>query len=87
MNEDQRTDKPVVARKGPAAVHVKPGIVYKWCRCGFAETQPFCDNTHREKSTLKSLKLEFEEEQVVLFCQCKQTKTPPFCDDTHLTLE
>ena len=80
-------ETPVVAHKGPIAVKVVPGIRYSWCQCGFSKIQPFCDHAHRETSTLKSLKIEFDEEQVVLFCQCKQTKTPPFCDDTHLTLD
>ena len=82
---DKPDTKPVIAKKEPAKVTVKPGT-YFWCQCGHSETQPFCDGTHRKKSTLRPLKVEFDEEKTVYFCQCKQTSTPPFCDGTHKKL-
>lgn len=80
---------PKQADCSPASVIVQPGKVYSWCTCGLSETQPFCDNAHRniDKTPYRSIKVVFDKEEEVWFCQCKKTKTPPFCDDTHKTLK
>lgn len=78
---------PRMAKCEPAEISVEPGKVYKWCSCGLTAVEPYCDNTHREieGKPFRSIKVMFNEPQVVQFCQCKRTKTPPFCDDSHLT--
>ena len=80
---------PQVAKCEPAIVKVIPGKIYSWCSCGLSVTQPFCDGLHKQIDAMpfRSLKVEFTEEQEVLFCQCKQTKTPPFCDGSHNKLK
>lgn len=69
----------------PFAITVEPGKTYKWCSCGLTDTEPFCDNNHREivGTPFKSVKVIFDKAEEVLFCQCRRTKTPPFCDDSH----
>lgn len=75
---------PVRADNKPAKVKLEPGIQYKWCSCGHAKTQPFCDHSHREANTeLKSLRFTVEKADEYYLCQCKQTKNPPFCDGSH----
>ena len=69
-------------KNGPYVLEAKPGR-YSWCSCGHSENQPFCDNTHREKSSLKSVKVEIGETKMVAWCGCKETKTPPYCDGSH----
>jgi len=79
---------PVKADNKPAKVKLEPGTEYKWCTCGLAKTQPFCDHSHRETLTnMKSLRFTVETADDYYLCQCKQTKTPPFCDGTHNTLK
>jgi CDGSH-type Zn-finger protein len=79
------SELPKVAQCEPRLVKVEPGKIYSWCTCGLSETQPFCDGKHKaiDQMPFRSLKVQFEKEEEVLFCQCKQTKTPPFCDGSH----
>ncbi len=51
-------------QKGPFVMEAKPGR-YSWCSCGYSEAQPFCDNAHREKSSLRSVKVEINETKIV----------------------
>jgi len=74
--------EPQIAQKGPYKVEVTPGR-FSWCSCGLSKDQPRCDNTHRENSTLRSVKIEFTETKTVWFCGCKKTGNPPYCDGTH----
>lgn len=89
---------PKIAKTEPAIVKVEPGKIYSWCTCGLSEKQPFCDGAHKMiepiineqgESVLpyRSLKVQFEKEEEIMFCQCKQTKTPPYCDDSHCNLK
>lgn len=80
---------PRVVKCEPASVKVIPGKVYSWCACGLSAKQPLCDSTHKNVDCMpfRSLKVQFEEEEEVLFCQCKHTSTPPFCDDTHSSMK
>jgi len=59
---------------------VESGQKYSWCSCGHSETMPLCDNSHREKSTKKSVKFIADESKTVLLCGCYKTQSPPFCD-------
>jgi len=77
-----KDSKPIIAGYSPSVHDCEPGTYY-WCTCGHSSNQPFCDGTHREKSELKSLKVEVERRSRIAFCMCKQTKTPPYCDGSH----
>lgn len=72
---------PVIARKGPYAVELQPGV-YWWCRCGRSGTQPFCDGSHKV-TDLRPVKLEVSEAGRVWLCGCKHSGNKPFCDGTH----
>lgn len=61
-------------------VKVIKGERYKWCSCGFSQTLPFCDHSHREKSTKKSVKFFAESSGIIELCGCSETLTPPYCD-------
>jgi CDGSH iron-sulfur domain-containing protein 3 len=76
---------PVMSECEPIGIIVEPGKVYSWCSCGLTEKSPFCDSNHKkiEGTPYRSIKVQFDKEEEVLFCQCKQTKTPPFCDRSH----
>lgn len=70
----------------PFAVHVEEGKSYSWCTCGYTQTQPFCDGSHRQYSDKKSLKWTSPTTGTVYLCGCKQTKNAPFCDSSHTSL-
>ena len=76
--------KPKIAKKGPAAVELKPGK-YFWCACGESKNQPFCDGSHRV-TTFSPMPFDVKEQKVYYLCQCKQSKKKPFCDGTHNSL-
>lgn len=73
-------------RKNPYGVELKKGKEYSWCTCGLTKTEPFCDTSHREKTELKSLKFQVDENKTYWLCGCKQSKNKPFCDGTHKKL-
>jgi len=60
---------------------LQAGQLYFWCQCGYTNTQPFCDGTHKG-SGIKSLRFTPERDQEVMVCTCQKTKTPPYCDGT-----
>lgn len=76
---------PRLARKGPYKVEVEAAKRYLWCACGRAQTQPFCDMTHRG-SGLAPVHYTPEESGTVYLYGCKQTRNPPFCDGSHKAL-
>ena len=65
----------------PIAVDVEEGEVYRWCRCGRSQTQPFCDREQCEGLDFKA-----ELTETLWFCACKLTKDPPLCDGSHAIL-
>ena len=67
-------------------IQVEAGKTYSWCTCGFSQSQPLCDGSHKERSDKKSLKWTAPESTILNFCGCKQTNNPPFCDGSHLRL-
>ncbi len=63
---------------------------YSWCSCGHSQTQPWCDDSHRDEAhctNRKSYKFEVKETVMASLCMCRQTKVPPFCDGTHNKLD
>ncbi len=62
------------------SINVVKGERYKWCSCGFSQTMPLCDHSHREKSTKKSVKFFAEITGTIDLCGCSETSTPPYCD-------
>ncbi|MDA1342850.1 MAG: CDGSH iron-sulfur domain-containing protein [Proteobacteria bacterium] len=64
----------------PLPVEVQEGERYKWCTCGFSQTMPLCDHSHRDKSTKKSHKFFAETTGTIELCGCSETTSPPFCD-------
>jgi CDGSH-type Zn-finger protein len=61
-------------------VDVQAGERYSWCACGYSQTTPLCDHSHREKSTKKSFKFFAETTGTIELCGCSETTTPPYCD-------
>ena len=76
------TERPVVAAKSPAAVEVKEGQTYYWCRCGRSKNQPFCDGSHKGTG-ISPLEFKAGKDDTVYFCRCKATGDEPLCDGTH----
>ncbi len=71
-------------QNAPIAVEIEAGKTYGWCSCGFSQTVPLCDGTHKTAETDKrSLKFVAEETKTVYLCACTKTKTPPYCDGSH----
>lgn len=70
----------------PMPVDVEAGQTYGWCSCGFSQTMPLCDRSHREHSDKKSFKFVAEETKRMYLCGCSETQNPPFCDASHCKL-
>lgn len=77
-------DEPVVAKKGPFVLEMKPGDYY-WCACGRSAKQPFCDGSHKGTG-LSPVKHSVAAAGKVAWCGCKKSKTAPLCDGTHKNL-
>ncbi len=75
---------PVVARKAPYTLDLKPGV-YWWCACGQSKRQPFCDGSHKGTG-IEPVKYELTEAGQVHLCGCKHSRTKPLCDGSHKTL-
>lgn len=76
-----------ITQKGPFFVEVEAGKQYSWCSCGYSNTQPFCDGSHKDSGTgLKSVKYVAEESKTIAFCGCKRSGNAPLCDGTHGSL-
>ena len=74
--------------KKPCKVSVKKYHLYKWCGCGRAKTQPFCDTTCMDYYWKKNvvggpITYVAPEDKDIWFCMCKRTKHRPFCDGSH----
>ncbi|WP_394754312.1 CDGSH iron-sulfur domain-containing protein [Crenothrix sp.] len=67
----------------PLPVDVEAGQRYSWCSCGFSQTMPLCDHSHRQFSEKKSVKFIAEKTETLFLCACSQTSTPPYCDNSH----
>ncbi len=76
--------EPKIAAKTPAVLELEPGDYY-WCRCGHAESQPFCDGSH-QGTDFSPIEFKLEEKKKVALCLCKKTGNAPFCDGAHKEL-
>ena len=73
----------VTKTNSPLPVDVEAGTKYSWCSCGYSQTMPLCDHSHRELSAKKSVKFVAEETKTVYLCGCSATQTPPYCDGSN----
>ena len=76
---------PIRADDRPIKVRLEANLEYKWCTCGVAKTQPFCDGSHKG-TDFQPVKYVAEEKVMVAFCGCKQSRHKPFCDDAHIAI-
>eukprot|EP01027_Heterolobosea_sp_BB2_P003854 GEZU01005804.1.p1 GENE.GEZU01005804.1~~GEZU01005804.1.p1 ORF type:complete len:128 (-),score=23.85 GEZU01005804.1:320-703(-) len=71
-------EKPKIARPNLIRTKLEPGETYLYCTCGFAEKQPFCDNTCKTNKDIVGWEpLEFHvdvKQTYWALCGCKQTK-------------
>jgi len=67
----------------PLPVEVEAGVKYSWCSCGYSQTMPLCDHSHRQYSEKKSVKFIAEETGTLYLCGCSKTQTPPYCDGSN----
>ena len=75
---------PHIAQRGPYVLDEKPGKK-AWCSCGFSETQPYCDGSHKN-TDFKPVYYEVKTAGEVAWCGCKYSKTKPMCDGSHQNL-
>lgn len=75
-------EDPIAAQLSPYQVEVEKGKIYKWCRCGRSQNQPFCDESH-EGTGIEPVELAAEKDETVILCGCKESGDSPFCDGTH----
>ena len=75
---------PNVAQKSPFVLKVEPGT-YFWCSCGFSQSQPYCDGSHKGKG-FAPRKVDLAEAKTVAWCGCKHSKNGAFCDGSHSKL-
>jgi len=78
--------EPNIAHKGPAEVPLEAGKTYAWCACGYSQSQPFCDGSHKAHPGFAPIVFKAEESKTAWLCQCKHSKNKPYCDGTHKTL-
>lgn len=74
-------EKPEIPQKAPYAVECDPGT-YRWCTCGLAKTQPFCDDSHYGTGFEPEI-VEITEKKTYYWCGCKHSENKPFCNGTH----
>ena len=68
-------------------VAVDKGKTYYWCSCGLSNSQPFCDNSHKEdEQNRKPLIYIALADKFISFCTCKNSQLPPLCDGSHRKL-
>lgn len=84
MNKPTKNNfsKPVVAVGHPTGIDLEKGKEYRWCTCGLADSQPFCDDSCKE-TDFEPLTFTAKENGEAWLCQCKQTHDAPFCDGHH----
>lgn len=75
---------PKVAGKQPIMEKVEPGT-YFWCACGYSQSQPYCDGSHKGTG-MTPVKHEVSEAKRMAWCACKQTSNSPLCDGSHSQL-
>jgi CDGSH-type Zn-finger protein len=70
-----------MTKKTSLPVDVEAGKTYSWCRCGYSQTLPLCDNSHKKKATTRQ-PLEFvaDNTATVYLCACTKSENPPYCD-------
>lgn len=75
-------DNPIIADNKPVKTPLEAGKTYRWCSCGRAKVQPFCDGSHKGTS-FKPMPFTSNATTQKWICACKHTKTPPYCDGMH----
>eukprot|EP01138_Halocafeteria_seosinensis_P003057 gb/GECG01003125.1/.p1 GENE.gb/GECG01003125.1/~~gb/GECG01003125.1/.p1 ORF type:complete len:136 (+),score=9.19 gb/GECG01003125.1/:1-408(+) len=68
-------------------LHMTYGKTYKYCTCGEAKAQPFCDESCHG-TQWEPLEFTVDKNQRwYLVCGCKQTDSPPHCDGSHIHID
>ena len=77
-------EDPQIFEKQPKVMKLDAGD-YWWCACGRAETQPFCDGSHKG-GPFQPQEYRAENAARLYFCGCKNSANKPLCDGSHKTL-
>ena len=82
----ETNEKPTIAKKSPACVHLKLGEKYSYCTCGKSISQPFCDYSHIG-GKFEPIHFHSQMEGEANLCMCKHSKNMPYCDGSHVQFQ
>jgi len=80
---------PKIAQACPYRVNLEVGKTYRYCTCGLAKSQPFCDDSCAGTG-FSPLEFKVDREQSMWYlCGCKRNRPEagPFCDGSHINIK